>query len=62
MADAKRRGYGEDGIYFDHPGECRDGAWRGVISLGFNTGGDRIRKKVGGRTRLPSAQQLCYGR
>ena len=41
MAEAKRRGYGEDGIYFDHRGDCRDsahhktctGRWRGVVSL-----------------------------
>jgi len=42
MAGASRRGYGEDGIYFDHRGDCRDsalhkpcaGRWRGVLSLG----------------------------
>ena len=28
MAEAKRRGYGEDGIYFDHRGDCRDSAAR----------------------------------
>ena len=47
MAEAKRRGYGEDGIYFDHQGDCRDsahhktcpGRWRGVVSLGFNADG-----------------------
>ncbi len=26
MAEAIRRGYGEDGIYFDHRGGCRDSA------------------------------------
>ena len=59
MAEAKRRGYGEDGIYFDHRGNCRDstnhktctGRWRGVVSLGFDSGGKRIRKKVSGQTR-----------
>jgi hypothetical protein len=43
MARASRRGYGEDGIYFDHRDDCRDsvlhktcaGRWRGVVSLGF---------------------------
>ena len=52
MAEAKRRGYGEDGIYFDHRGDCRDsthhetcsGRWRGVVSLGFDAGGKRIRQ------------------
>jgi hypothetical protein len=50
MTGASRRGYGEDGIYFDH----RDGAlhktcagrWRGVVSLGFDAGGKPIRRKV----------------
>ena len=59
MAEAKRRGYGEDGIYFDHRGDCRDiahhktcsGRWRGVVSLGFDANGKRIRKKVSGQTR-----------
>jgi hypothetical protein len=47
MAGAARRGYGEDGIYFDHRADCRDsalhktciGRWRGVVSLGFDAGG-----------------------
>jgi integrase len=59
MAEAKRRGYGEDGIYFDHRGDCRDsahhktcaGRWRGVVSLGFDADGKRIRRKVTGKTR-----------
>jgi hypothetical protein len=59
MAEAKRRGYGDDGIYFDHRANCRDsahhktcsGRWRGVVSLGFAADGKRIRKKVSGLTR-----------
>ena len=59
MAEVKRRGYGEDGIYFDHGGDCRDsarhktcpGRWRGVVSLCFDADGKRIRKKVSGQTR-----------
>jgi hypothetical protein len=66
MAEAKRRGYGEDGIYFDHRGDCRDGAhhktcsgrWRGVVSLGFDAGGKRIRKKVSGPTRTEVKDKL----
>lgn len=54
-----RRGYGEDGIYFDHAADCHDsvhhrscaGRWRGVVSLGFNADGKRLRKKVSGKTR-----------
>ena len=53
MAGASRRAYGEDGIYFDHRGDCKDsthhrtcaGRWRGVVSLGFDADGKRIRKK-----------------
>src|SRR5262245_36400355 len=62
MADTRRRGYGEDGIYFDHAGECRDsryhkgcdGRWRGVISLGFSADGKRRRKKVASKIRCKS--------
>jgi len=66
MAEAKRRGYGEDGIYFDHRGDCRDsahhktcsGRWRGVVSLGFDADGKRIRKKVSGQTRTEVKDKL----
>ena len=61
-----RRGYGEDGIYFDHIGDCRDsthhrgcaGRWRGVVSLGFGPDGKRIRKKVSGKTRTEVKDKL----
>ena len=66
MAEVKRRGYGEDGIYFDHRGDCRDsthhktcsGRWRGVVSLGFDADGNRIRKKVSGQTRTEVKDKL----
>src|SRR5690348_6194165 len=66
MAEAKRRGYREDGIYFDHRGDCRDsahhktcsGRWCGAVSLGFNASGKRIRKKVSGRTRTEVKDKL----
>jgi integrase len=66
MADAKRRGYGEDGIYFDHRADCRDsahhktcaGRWRGVVSLGFGADGKRIRKKVSGKTKAEVRDKL----
>jgi hypothetical protein len=59
MATASRRGYGEDGIYFDHRGDCRDsalhktctGRWRGVVSLGFDPDGKRLRRKVSSQTK-----------
>jgi integrase len=66
MADAKRRGYGEDGIYFDHRADYRDsahhrtcdGRWRGVVSLGFNADGKRVRKKVSGKTKAEVRDKL----
>lgn len=62
----KRRGSGDDGIYFDHRAECRDaaqhrtcnGRWRGVISLGFSADGRRIRKKVSGDSRTEVKDKL----
>ena len=66
MAEAKRRGYGEYGIYFDHRGDCRDGVhhktcagrWRGVVSLGFDTDGKRVRSKVSGQTKAEVKDKL----
>jgi len=65
-AGASRRGYGEDGIYFDHRADCRDsahhktcaGRWRGVVSLGFDADGKRIRKKVSGQTKAEVKDKL----
>jgi hypothetical protein len=61
-----RRGYREDGIYFDYAGDCHDsshhrtcaGRWRGVVSLGFAAGGKRTRKKVSGKTRSEVKDKL----
>jgi integrase len=66
MAETRRRGYGEDGIYFDHADECRDdryhkgcpGRWRGVVSLGFSADGKRRRKKVSGKTKAEVRDKL----
>src|SRR5215475_13064481 len=66
MARAARRGYSEDGIYFDHRGDCRDsavhktcaGRWRGVVSLGFDADGKRIRRKVSGKTKAEVKDKL----
>ena len=66
MAGASRRGYGEDGIYFDHRGDCRDsalhktctGRWRGVVSLGFGADGKRLRRKVSGQTKAEVKDKL----
>ena len=66
MAETRRRGYGEDAIYFDHAGDCRDGKhhkgcpgrWRGVISLGFDPDGKRHRKKVSAQTKTEVRDKL----
>ena len=66
MAGRKRRGYGEDSIYFDHAGECRDGEhhrscpgrWRGSVSLGFGPDGKRVRRVVNGRTKTEVKDKL----
>lgn len=47
-----RRGHGEDSVY-------RDGdRWRGAVSIGYDVNGNRIRKKVSGRTRSEAAEKL----
>ena len=61
-----RRGFGDDAIYFDHSGDCRDarhhkgcpGRWRGAVSLGYGSDGKRIRRKVGGRTKQEVKDKL----
>ena len=66
-AMAARRGWGSDGIYFDHAGPCTDparhrhcpGRWRGVISLGSGPDGGRIRRKVSGKTKAIVADRLA---
>src|SRR6201986_954082 len=66
MAGASRRAYGEDGSYFAHRGDCKDsthhrtcaGRWRGVVSLGFDADGRRVRRKVSGQTRTEVKDKL----
>jgi integrase len=63
---SSRRGWGEDGIFFEHGAPCRDsdrhrhcqGRWRGVISLGFGPDGKRIRRKVSGKTKAAVQDRL----
>ena len=62
-----RRGWGEDSIYFDHSGECRDpethrhcpGRWRGVVSLKPGPDGQRRRKKVSGKNKSEVRAKLA---
>lgn len=63
---SSRRGWGEDGIFFEHDAPCRDserhrhceGRWRGVVSLGFGPDGRRIRRKVSGKTKAAVQDRL----
>jgi hypothetical protein len=62
-----RRGWGEDSIYFDHSGDCRDpethrhcpGRWRGVVSLKPGPDGQRRRKKVSGKNKTEVRAKLA---
>jgi integrase len=55
----ERRSKGEDSIYFEHAGPCRDasrhrrcpGRWRGEVCLGYGPGGRRLRRRVAGATK-----------
>ena len=48
----RRRGSGEDSVY-------RDGdRWRGAVSLGYDEHGNRLRKKISGRTRTEVVEKL----
>jgi integrase len=44
------------------PRECsihRDGdRWRGAVSLGYDANGQRVRKKVSGRTRAEAVEKI----
>ena len=51
---ARRRGHGEDAIYFD----AAKNRYVGAISVGFGTDGKRIRRKVTGRTKAEVRDKL----
>src|SRR4029077_18434756 len=51
---ARRRGHGEDAIYFD----AAKNRFVGAISVGFGPGGRRIRRKVTGRTKAEVRDKL----
>jgi integrase len=54
QATGKRRGHGEDSIYWD---ESKN-RYVGAVSLGFSASGTRIRKKVSGRTKTEVRDKL----
>jgi hypothetical protein len=54
QALSKRRGQGEDSIYWDASKNRHIGA----VSLGFSPSGTRIRKKVSGRAKAEVRDEL----
>ncbi len=56
MADAsdKRRGHGEDAIYF----AADKNRYIGAVSLGFGPDGKRLRRKVSGKTKQEVRDKL----
>jgi hypothetical protein len=53
-ATGKRRGYGEDSIYWD---ESRS-RYIGAVDLGFSAAGKRVRRKVSGKTKAEVRDKL----
>ena len=51
---ARRRGHGEDAIYFD----AAKNRYVGAVSLGFGPDGKRLRRKVSGRTKQEVRDKL----
>jgi hypothetical protein len=47
-----RRGRGEDSVYRN------GGRWHGAVSLCYDANGQRVRKKVSGRTRVEVVEKL----
>jgi hypothetical protein len=54
VVSGKRRGRGEDSIYWD---SAKD-RYVGAVSLGYSASGTRIRKKVMGRTKTEVREKL----
>ena len=54
QATSKRRGHGEDSIYWDGS----KNRFVGAVSVGFSASGARVRKKVTGRTKAEVRDKL----
>jgi hypothetical protein len=54
QAKARRRGQGEDSIYWD----VTKNRYVGAVSLGFGPDGKRVRRKVTGRTKAEVRDRL----
>ena len=63
---AARRRHGEDGIYFEQRGACRDpqrhrtcpGLWCGEVTVGYTEDGKRQRRKVSGTAKAAVLDRL----
>jgi hypothetical protein len=53
----RHRGFGEDGIYLD----AARNRYVGAISLGYGPDGNRIRRKVSGKTKQEVRAKLQAG-
>jgi hypothetical protein len=53
-ANARRRGHGEDAIYFD----ATKNRYIGAVSLGYEADGRRVRRKVSGKTKQEVRRKL----
>lgn len=53
-ANARRRGHGEDAIYFD----ATKNRYIGAVSLGYEPDGRRVRRKVSGKTKQEVRRKL----
>ena len=53
-ASARRRGHGEDSIYFDSD----KNRYIGAVSVGFGQNGKRLRRKVSGKTKQEVRDKL----
>jgi integrase len=53
-ANARRRGHGEDAIYFD----AAKNRYIGAVSLGYEADGRRVRRKVSGKTKQEVRHKL----
>src|ERR1700722_19322333 len=54
QATGKRRGHGEDSIYWD----AARNRYIGAVDLGFNAAGARVRRKVSGKTKAEVRDKL----
>jgi hypothetical protein len=52
--DTRRRGHGEDAVYFD----AAKNRYVGAVSLGYAADGRRVRRKVAGRTKQEVRDKL----